>query len=430
MKKAFINGIILTGHRNMEPIKDHAVIVNKKEIEGIIPLSEVSKGKCKIIDLNGKYIMPGLINLHAHLASSGKPPKANEKPKDYKKMFDTLADKKIVIKAFMSMEKGLAKQELFSGVTTLRAVGGILNLDGRVRDAIARGKSAGPRILAANTAISVPGGHFAGSLATEASTPEEAVQHVRMIAKTRPDLIKLMITGGVMDATIEGEPGVLRMSPEIVKAACDEAHRLGYFVAAHVESPEGVRVALENGVDTIEHGALPDDQIIELFKERGAADICTISPALPYAVLDTSVSHCEEIAKKNGKVVMDGIIACAKACLENDIPVGLGTDAGCPFISHYDMWREVFYFAKYCHVTPKFALYTATLRNATIARIDHITGSIEEGKYADMIVTKDNPLEDLKALRHIDMVVMEGKVYKHPKVKRKKKIDKVLDPYL
>ena len=162
---------------------------------------------------------------------------------------------------------------------------------------------------------------------------------VRKIAEDKPDLIKLMITGGVLDAKSKGEPGELKMPPEVVKAACDQAHALGLPVAAHVESPQGVRVALEGGVDTIEHGAKPDEEILRLFKERHACHIATISPALPYAIFDRSVTGASETEQYNGKLVMDGIIDCAKACLKNGIPVGLGTDTGCPYITHYDMWR-------------------------------------------------------------------------------------------
>ena len=200
-------------------------------------------------------------------------------------------------------------------------------------------------------AVSVPGGHMAGSLAYEADSVESAVEYVRKVAATKPDIIKLMITGGVLDATKRGEPGVLKMPPEYIKAACDEAHKLGLKVAAHVESTEGVRAALENGVDTIEHGAKPDEEIINLFKTKKAALITTISPALPYALFDRSVSRATEEQQYNGKIVFDGIVECSKKCLNEGIPVGLGTDTGCPYITHYDMWRELYYFHKYCGVT-------------------------------------------------------------------------------
>ena len=126
-----------------------------------------------------------------------------------------------------------------------------------------------------------------------------------------------------MDAKEKGVPGELKMSPEMVKVVCDKAHENGYLVAAHVESPQGVRVALENGVDSIEHGAKIDDDTIKLFKERKAFLCTTISPALPYALFDRSITNATEVEQFNGNVVFEGIIACAKAALENDIPVVL-----------------------------------------------------------------------------------------------------------
>lgn len=429
MKYAFTNGIILDGTRAMAPIQHHIVLVDGEKIEGIVQDGANLDGYTEV-DLKGAYIMPGLINLHVHLAGSGKPPKADKKPTNYKKLFDILTKSKVVMATVKNMTAGYAKMELLSGVTTIRTVGGIVDFDGQVRDEIKAGKRVGPRILAANTGISVPGGHFAGSIATEASSPVEARYHVQQAAKSNPDLIKLMITGGVMDSSADGEPGVLRMPPELVKAACDEAHKLGFQVAAHVESPMGVKVALENGVDTIEHGAKPDDEIIRLFKERGAADICTISPALPYADFDLSESHALPVAKKNGGIVKDGVIECAKVCLANDIPVGLGNDVACPFVMHYNFWRELWYFHKFCDVSNKFALYSATLGNAKIARIDDVTGSIEAGKSADMIVVKGNPLDDLTVLRNIDMVMYAGKLIKNPRVKKNNAVDELLDKYM
>ena len=100
------------------------------------------------------------------------------------------------------------------------------------------------------------------------------------------------------------------------------------------------------------------------------------------------------------------------------IPVGLGTDTGCPYITHYDMWREVYYFHKFCGVSNAFALHTATLGNARIAGLGEETGSVEPGKCADLIVTRQNPLEDLKALRHIDLVMGRGNLIRAPKVKK------------
>lgn len=239
-----------------------------------------------------------------------------------------------------------------------------------------------------------------------------------------------MITGGVLDAKEKGVPGELKMKPEMVKAVCDRAHAAGYKVAAHVESPEGVKVALANGVDSIEHGAKPDDEMIRLFKEKNAFLCTTISPAVPYALFDRSLTNATEVEQYNGNIVFDGIVECAKAALANDIPVVLGNDVGCPWITQYDFWRELCYFHKYTGVSNAFALYTATKRSAELAGIGDITGSIEKGKCADMIVTKDNPLDRLEALRHVDMVIARGRVIDSPKIKVNSLVERELDKFL
>ena len=426
MKTAFINGIILDGTLDMKPLEGYTILVNNEKIEDIVKDNNNLEGY-KIIDLQGKYIMPGLINMHVHLPSSGRPKK---KPSDPVKMVKVLTSNALFRRIVLSVCEGLAKTELRSGVTTIRTVGGVIDVDTKIRDRINSGKVVGPRVLASNMAISVPGGHMANSLAYPASNEEEARMYVDRIASEHVDLIKLMITGGVLDAKVKGEPGVLKMKPSIVKACCDEAHKHGLIVAAHVESPEGVKVALENGVDTIEHGSKLTPEMINLFKERKAIHVCTLSPALPFALFDRSISNVDEMGQYNGNIVFEGVIDCAKKCLENNIPVALGTDTGCPFVTHYDMWRELCYFKKYCGVSSTFALYSATLGNAKIAGIDKFTGSIEKGKDADLIVTEKNPLEDLTTLRNVKMVMARGNLIKNPKVKKMKNVEQVLDKYL
>ena len=239
-----------------------------------------------------------------------------------------------------------------------------------------------------------------------------------------------MITGGVMDATERGMPGEVKMPAEMVRAVCERAHALGYTVAAHTESTEGVRIALQNGVDSIEHGAQPSDEMITLFKQRKAFQISTISPALPYALFDRSISHATYEQQENGKIVFDGIVALAKANLAAGVPVGLGTDVGCPYITHYDMWRELHYFVKYCGVTPAFALYSATKLNARLAGIGDVTGSIEAGKRADLIVCTDDPLKSPSALRTLDMVISGGYRIDKPQVKKMPEVERELDKFL
>lgn len=416
----------------MQVQEGQIILVENERITELLPAEEVGKRNLKAsgyeeIDLQGKYILPGLINMHVHLAGNGKPQK---KQRDNEALVKKIMSNGLTKAIAYNMVCGFAKDELYSGVTTIRTVGGLGDFDTRLRDDIAAGKKPGPRILAANEGISVPGGHMAGSVAIAADSVEEALQHLETSKAQKVDLVKLMITGGVLDAKEKGVPGELKMAHEMVKAVCDKAHTMGYMVAAHVESPEGVKAALKNGVDSIEHGAKADEEMISLFKEHNAFLCTTLSPALPYALFDRSITNTSEVEQFNGNVVFEGIIDCAKAAIANDIPVVLGNDVGCPWITQYDFWRELYYFHKYVGVSNAFALYTATCRGAEMAGIGDITGTLEPGKCADMIVVEKNPLEDLRVLRNVDMVIVQGKVIRAPKVKKKQIVETELDKFL
>ena len=362
----------------------------------------------QVIDARGRYVFPGIIDPHTHLG------------------------------LYAPLETELeteTRSALLGGVTTIRTVGGIADFDTRCRDDAQAGKILAPRILAANEGISVPGGHMAGSVAVAAHNNGEALTQLTKVSTQRVDLVKLMITGGVLDAEVVGEPGVLRMPVEVAAAACKAAHEVSLPVMAHVESTEGVKAALEAGVDTIEHGAPLTPEILELY--RGAAGTqlegrapsvtCTISPALPFVLLDPKKTHSTDTQKKNGDIVCSGIIESARAALEAGVKVGLGTDSSCPFVTQYDMWREVAYFAKYVGVSNAFALHTATQVNAELLGLDGETGTIECGKAADILVTRENPLDDLCALREPMHVMCRGDLVCKLKVKRIPEVDAELD---
>ena len=426
MNYAYLNGHILDGTAEMQVQDGLAVLTEGEKIVGLVPAGEVPEGYAPV-DLDGRYLLPGLIDMHVHLAGNGKPQK---KQRDNAKLVGRLMGTPISRAAAYGVVAGFAKIEVMSGVTTIRTVGGLGGFDTRLRDEISAGKRVGPRILAANEGISVPGGHMAGSVAVAAANIPQALAQVDRAKEQGADLIKLMITGGVLDAKAKGVPGELKMPPEMVKAVCDRAHALGYTVAAHVESTEGVRVALENGVDSIEHGAKLDDDLIRLFRERGACLCTTLSPALPYALFDRSVTHATEVEQFNGNMVFEGIKDCARTALEHDIPVVLGNDVGCPWITQYDFWRELYYFHKYVGVSNRFALYTATGRAAQIAGLGDVTGTVEAGRCADLIAVREDPLADLRALRHVDMVVTRGRRIDHPKVKVDQRVAAELDKFL
>ncbi len=426
MKYAFVNGKLLDGTQDMKVREGLVVLTDGEKIRDIVPAGSDLTGYTQV-DLQGGYLMPGLINMHVHLAGNGKPQK---KQRDNEKLVSRIMSTPLTRAVAYRMVSDFARTELLSGVTTIRTVGGLGSFDTRLRDEIAAGKKEGPRILAANQGISVPGGHMAGSVAIAAKNIEEALAQLAESEKEKVDLIKLMITGGVLDAKEKGVPGELKMRPEMVKAVCDKAHEAGYQVAAHVESPQGVRVALENGVDSIEHGAKMDEEMIQLFRKRKAFLCTTISPALPYALFDRSITNATEVEQYNGNIVFEGIIDCAKAALENGIPVVLGNDVGCPWITQYDFWREVYYFHKYVGVSNAYALHTATELAAKMAGVGDVIGTVCAGKCADLIVTKQNPLDDLRALRNVEMVVTRGNLIRHPKVKKKKIVEEQLDRFL
>ena len=425
MKRALINCNLIDGTEHCEVQENITVLLEDGYIVDVG--RDLDTNGYEILDLKNKYVMPGLINLHVHLPASGKPSK---KKSDPNKLVKLVLSNNLTRKIGIKICKDAAQTALLSGVTTIRTVGGIDDFDTIIKHDIENGKYFGPRIKASNYAIGPEHGHMVGSVAVAVKDRIEAVKMVDKLAEQGVDWIKLMITGGVLDAKVKGEPGVLKMQPGLVKACCDEAHHLGFKVCAHVESPDGVRVALENGVDSIEHGATLDAHMIDLFKQRDVYYVCTISPALPLAKFDPQITGASEMVVYNSDVVMQGVINGAKAALENGVKVGLGTDTGCPYITHYNLWRELEYFHKYLNVSRNFALYTATLRNAELLGMENEIGSVEKGKRGDLLIANTNPLDGFTALANPYMVIKDEHVFKEPKIKKYPEVDKLLDQYM
>ncbi len=423
MSITYKNVTILDGTKDMKLQKDMMITVTGGKISSIKKNDPNVEGK----DLGGKYVIPGLINLHVHTPGNGFPKK---KQTDSKKIAKLVMSNRLFQLIGKKLCKDAIKTELLSGTTTIRTVGGLGHFDSELRDMVSSNKLIGPRIISCDSAITVPGGHMEGSVAYGALDDDDFVRFIADNVNAGVDWIKIMITGGVLDAKIKGEPGEMKMTPEQVKLCCDTAHRLGKKVCAHVESPKGVEVAIANGVDSIEHGSSMDDRLVKIIKDENRVLVCTLSPAIPLAKFDPAITGGNDIQRYNSEVLLEGIIDATKKCLKAGAKVGLGTDTVCPFITHYDMWRELEYVHYLCDVDRKDALYLATLNNAEIIDVDKETGSIEVGKYADFIVVNDNPLDGFETIRNPELVVFKGQEFNKPQVKKSPEAEEKLDEYL
>ena len=422
MKKVYKNVNILDGTKDMK-LQDNMMITVQ---DGVIVSIEKNNDEREGIDLKGKYLIPGLINLHVHTPGSGFPKK---KQSDSKKLAKLMMSNALLRRIGLGICESAVKTELLSGTTTIRAVGGLGTFDSTMRDKVKQGKLAGPRIISCDQAVTIPGGHMEGSVAYGAKDDEDFVRFIKETAK-KADWIKIMITGGVLDAKVKGEPGEMKMNEHQVKLCCDTAHSLGKKVCAHVESTKGIEVALNCGVDSIEHGAFIDDELLKKFKSSNSVLVCTLSPAIPLAKFNPDITGGDEIQVYNSEYLLEGIIEATKKCLANGVTVGLGTDTVCPFITHYDMWRELEYLHYLCDVDRKDCLYLATLNNAKIIEIDDVTGSIEKGKAAEFVVVDDNPLDGFDTIRKPYLVVSGNKELLQPKIKKSDVAEYYLDGYL
>jgi len=429
---AFTNSILFDGRLESDLQEDVTILVEVSKcaegtngtIKEIGPATEVIiPTGYKVFDLSGHYVIPGLINAHAHLFSDGQPRALASASENILGLFLKLMGTRLG-KAYLksSMRKN-AQTALNAGVTTIRTVGDFNYYDVELRDEIEAGKYLGPRLVVAGKMICVTGGHGA-YMAQVIDNPWDGRKAVRNCLRHGSDLIKILSTGGVMDSKRLGEAGRAQMTTEEISAICDEAHRAGYKVATHCESTLGIREALLGGVDSIEHGAPIPDDLIPLFKRNPKALngyttlVSTISAPLDLCELGNEILKIPEIVQQNGEIIRDGLISGLKTAIDHDIPVGMGTDAAVPFVPHYEFWRELVYYKHFADVSNKRAINIATQQNATLLGIEAITGTLEAGKSADFIVLAGNPLEDLMALENLVHVVQRGRLIEEPAFKK------------
>lgn len=423
MKKIYKNVNILDGTKDMQVQENKMLIVEDGIIKDILDNDNNVEG----IDCQNKYLIPGLINLHVHTPGNGFPKK---KESDSRKLAQFVMSNPITRIYAKNLCKKSIQTHLLSGTTTIRTVGGLGHIDSQIRNDINDHKYMGPRVISCDNALTVKGGHMEGSVAFGASSNEEFINHIIDNKNHNVDWIKLMITGGVLDAKVKGEPGEMKMTAEQVKLCTDKAHELGLKVCAHVESPQGIKIALENNVDCIEHGSYVDEETINLFKEKNATLICTLSPAMPLAKFDPAITKADEVVLYNSEYLLNGMVDGVKKCIANNIKVGVGTDTVCPYITHYDLWRELEYIHKFIGLDRKAVLHLVTLNNAEIVGIDNITGSIEKDKKAEFVIVDKNPLEDFSIIRNPYMVVKEDIELINPVINKSLEAETLLDEYL
>ncbi|MCK4790555.1 MAG: amidohydrolase family protein [Desulfobacteraceae bacterium] len=438
---ALINCRIIAGDRDGQVIEDGVILIKNVVADDEMPGRIAAVGHAgevtvpadyEKLDLGGQYVLPGFINAHCHLVGSGKPMKlfrlASENEKLASKVIGLLTTslgKRMVLR----MMTANARSALHSGVTTLRSMADLVYLDVKLRKKIERGEVIGPRLLVAGQAIVPTGGH-GGFLGVAADSATEIKRLVRTNLREGVDWLKIISTGGVLDARQVGEAGQPQMTVEEIEAACTCAHRGGIMVATHCESTIGIEEALLGGVDTIEHGAEITDELVPLFKRnprtlRGyTALVPTIAATMGIATLPIETTKISQMSLENAQIVARQMIRGLQRAYKEGILIAMGTDASVPYSAHYEFWKELKYYLHYTDMMPQEAIFFATKGSAQVLGIEKETGSIEVGKSADLQVVAGNPLEDIDCLGEVTRVVIRGFLIDELRVKRIKALDK------
>ena len=388
-------------------VRENVVIYTDGErIEAVLPAAEAKFDGCEVIDLTGKFVTPGLCDCHMHLASNGEGSSMGTAP------YQTSGD--ATLRAVNNV-----KSDLMAGFTAIRACGDHGFLDVAIRNAVDRGEIPGPRMMVSGCAISSTGGHaddhYSPYLNDEMNTapaigdgPDELVKAVRYNIKHGVDMIKYMSTGGVM--SLGTTVGAQQMSFEEMKAICDTAKMYGMTIATHAHGTSGIKDAIRAGVTSVEHGMLMDEEGIELMKEHGTTLVPTLIAAERIITKGKEIGSPDWMIAK-AKQVYDRACHNFRRCLEENIPIAFGTDSGTPFNFH---GKQTYEFQLMCEngMTPAQAITAATKTASQLMRKWDDIGSIEAGKFADVVAFDGDPMEDITAMTRCCFVMKGGEVYK------------------
>ena len=376
------------------------IVIVGDTIQSIAPSASVSaEPSDAVIDLGSMTVLPGLIDVHTHLTG-------NPEFDPYQELTET--DAKDAINGVVN-----ARATLLAGITTVRNVGASGFVDVDLRDAINSGKVPGPHMQVSGPLLGITGGHCDENLlpiryhqvGDGVADGIAAVQHkVRENIKYGADLIKICATGGVLSKG--DDPQASQYTLEEMQAIVADAHRLGRKVAAHAHGAQGILWATEAGVDSIEHGSYIDDAGIAEMKKRGTYLVPTLyledwmvqsghlPPFYQQKMIDVSA-----VAKRN-----------IKRAYEAGVKVAMGTDAA--VYPHGLNAHELEVYVNQIGMTPLAALQTGTVNAADLMGWSAKTGSLEPGKWADIIAVERNPLDDIRVLQDVKFVMKAGVVYK------------------
>jgi imidazolonepropionase-like amidohydrolase len=345
------------------------------------------------IDAPDATLLPGLIDCHVHFAMSGGP--------------DWLAEMKESYALSCWRAAIHARKTLAAGFTTVRTLGGRAGADPALRDAQSAGVVEAPRIVAANLAICMTGGHGAW-IGREADGPDDVRKAVREQLKAGADCIKLIATGGVMTPGVE--PGSQQLTDDELRAGVDEAHKAGRTATAHAHGSAGIKAAVLAGVDSIEHGSFMTDEIIQLMKERGTFFSATLCSAQGF--VDAPPNSVADWAMVKAGHVRAALDDSFRQAYQAGVRLVLGTDAGTPFNRHGENARELALMVK-LGVDPLDALRAGTRNGAELlGKLDEI-GTLEPGKAADLVLVQGDVAADISRLcrpTNIQLVVQAGRI--------------------
>lgn len=393
-----------------ETVKSNMVIVVEGErIQRVGTTAEITiPPKAKVMDLSGATVLPGLIDLHTHLGARAD-------------RYDEIYNFKDT--PFHSAFAGVinARKTLEAGFTTVRDVGSWPFLAVDLRNSISEGFIPGPRIVAAGPGISITGGH--GDLNNYAPQvrvmmfPEQrdygiadgvdqVRQTIRGQVKYGVDAIKILATGGVLSKGTN--PGAAQYTLEELKAAADEAHTHGRTIAAHAHGAQGIKNAIRAGIDTIEHASFIDEEGIRLAKEHGTFlvmdiynDDYILGKAIEFKIPQEFIDKEKLVGRTQRENFEKAFRAGAK--------MAFGSDSG--VYPHGDNGKQFFYMVKF-GMTPAQAIRAATAVSAAAIKRDKDVGTIEVGKFADIIAVDADPLKDVTTMEKVSFVMKGGHVYK------------------